>query len=51
MKIGGGESARHKGKEMRLSIPASCQIVMDAPIIWWKKRTSVLEAAARYTIF
>ncbi|KAL1232742.1 Suppressor of lethality of KEX2 GAS1 double null mutant protein [Trichinella spiralis] len=24
---------------------------MDAPIIWWKKRTSLLETAARYNIY
>ncbi|KRX13313.1 hypothetical protein T07_7229, partial [Trichinella nelsoni] len=43
------ESARQKGREMRRSIPARRQIAMDAPITWWKKRTSLLEAAARYT--
>ncbi|KRX45670.1 hypothetical protein T05_1873 [Trichinella murrelli] len=29
-------------------IPARRQIAMDAPIPRWKKRTSLLEAAARY---
>ncbi|KRY45213.1 Retrovirus-related Pol polyprotein from transposon opus [Trichinella britovi] len=42
------ESARQKGREIRRSIPARRQIAMDAPITWWKKRTSMLEAAARY---
>ncbi|KRZ48791.1 hypothetical protein T02_11353 [Trichinella nativa] len=37
MKIGGGESARQKGREIRQSIPARRQIAMDAPIAWWKK--------------
>ncbi|KRX41228.1 hypothetical protein T05_460 [Trichinella murrelli] len=48
MKIGGGESERQKGKEIRPSIPARRQIATDAPIIWWKKRTSLLEGATRY---
>ncbi|KRX11472.1 hypothetical protein T07_2579 [Trichinella nelsoni] len=34
---------------MRRSIPARRQIAMDAPITWWKKRTSLLEAAVRYS--
>ncbi|XP_003374274.1 hypothetical protein Tsp_09647, partial [Trichinella spiralis] len=43
------ESARRKcGKEMRRLIPACRQIATHAPIIWWKKRTSMLEEAARY---
>ncbi|KRY08787.1 hypothetical protein T12_5206 [Trichinella patagoniensis] len=43
------ESANRKcGKEMRRSIPACRQIATDAPIIWWKKRTGILEEAARY---
>ncbi|KRZ61825.1 hypothetical protein T02_3783 [Trichinella nativa] len=42
------ESARPKGRGIRRSIPARRQIAMDAPITWWKKRTSLLEAAARY---
>ncbi|KRY06895.1 hypothetical protein T01_13116 [Trichinella spiralis] len=33
---------------MRQSIPARRQIAMDAPTTWWKNRTSLLEAAARY---
>ncbi|KRY57084.1 hypothetical protein T03_9003 [Trichinella britovi] len=32
-------------------IPARRQIAMDAPIPRWKKRTSLLEAAARYMLF
>ncbi|XP_003369134.1 conserved hypothetical protein [Trichinella spiralis] len=40
------EGARQKGRGMRRSIPARRQIAMDAPITWWKKRTSLLEAAA-----
>ncbi|KRZ82890.1 Retrovirus-related Pol polyprotein from transposon TNT 1-94 [Trichinella sp. T8] len=45
------ESARHKGKETRRSIPANRQIATDARIIRWKKRTSMLEGAARYNIY
>ncbi|KRY45620.1 hypothetical protein T03_16486 [Trichinella britovi] len=41
MKIGGGESARQKRREIRRSIPARRQIAMDAPIPRWKKRTSL----------
>ncbi|KRX55531.1 hypothetical protein T09_10788 [Trichinella sp. T9] len=65
MKIGGGvrvyslfvvllsqcheESASQKRREIRRSIPARRQIAMDSPIPRWKKRTSLLEAAARYS--
>ncbi|KRX68074.1 hypothetical protein T09_1203 [Trichinella sp. T9] len=51
MKIGGGESERQKGKEIRPSIPARRQIATDAPIIWWKKWTSLLEGATRYIAY
>ncbi|KRX74480.1 hypothetical protein T4E_7914 [Trichinella pseudospiralis] len=42
------ESARQKGKEKRRPIPTRRQIAMGAPTIWRKKRTSLLEAVARY---
>ncbi|KRY32999.1 Pro-Pol polyprotein [Trichinella spiralis] len=45
------ESARQNGKEMRRLIPARRQIATDAPIIWWKRRTSMLEGAAIYTAY
>ncbi|KRX16283.1 hypothetical protein T07_6039 [Trichinella nelsoni] len=45
----GKRETERKGN--RRLIPARRQIATDAPIIWWKKRTSMLEGAARYTAY
>ncbi|KRY00967.1 hypothetical protein T4E_9657 [Trichinella pseudospiralis] len=42
-------NARQKGREKLRPIPARRQIARDAPTLWEKKRTSLLEAAARCT--
>ncbi|KRY83931.1 hypothetical protein T4D_3997 [Trichinella pseudospiralis] len=44
------ESARQNGREMHQSIPARRQIAINASITPQKKRTSLLEVAARYTL-